>query len=175
MQFKQLDADKLKITHIAVQKAAKTRRRTYRAHGRINGEITFFVFFLFYKMCVEFSFVCFFFLSCVSPIAFKAAPCHIEIICTESTKTGQFVFCFLAFYFFVFFLLIDFVFFSSEELEEQGEAQVARGVEAGGGGKVKPLFRRNFVALFTGGCCCCSIWNKLVFHCSYFGVSVARC
>jgi large subunit ribosomal protein L17e len=36
-QFKQLDADKLKITHIAVQKAAKTRRRTYRAHGRING------------------------------------------------------------------------------------------------------------------------------------------
>jgi len=31
-----LSLDKLKITHIAVQRAAKMRRRTYRAHGRIN-------------------------------------------------------------------------------------------------------------------------------------------
>lgn len=33
---KGLDADKLFISHIAVQQAAKGRRRTYRAHGRIN-------------------------------------------------------------------------------------------------------------------------------------------
>ena len=33
-----LDPDQLKITHIQVNKAQKQRRRTYRAHGRINRE-----------------------------------------------------------------------------------------------------------------------------------------
>ena len=33
---KQLDTDRLKITHIQVNKAPKTHRRTYRAHGRIT-------------------------------------------------------------------------------------------------------------------------------------------
>ncbi|KAJ1499463.1 60S ribosomal protein L17 [Coelomomyces lativittatus] len=33
---KKLDADKLAIRHIVVQRAVKRRRRTYRAHGRIN-------------------------------------------------------------------------------------------------------------------------------------------
>uniref|UniRef100_A0AC35U8W7 60S ribosomal protein L17 n=1 Tax=Rhabditophanes sp. KR3021 TaxID=114890 RepID=A0AC35U8W7_9BILA len=33
---KGLDADRLIIEHIVVQRAAKMRRRTYRAHGRIN-------------------------------------------------------------------------------------------------------------------------------------------
>ena len=32
-----LDLTKLQITHIQVQRAPKQRRRTYRAHGRING------------------------------------------------------------------------------------------------------------------------------------------
>eukprot|EP01050_Picozoa_sp_SAG11_P031474 SAG11_NODE_9792_length_880_cov_1.128041_2_plen_91_part_00 len=36
MQVKGLDSDLLKITHIQVNKAQKQRRRTYRAHGRIN-------------------------------------------------------------------------------------------------------------------------------------------
>jgi large subunit ribosomal protein L17e len=31
-----LDVDQLKITHIQVNRAPKLRRRTYRAHGRIN-------------------------------------------------------------------------------------------------------------------------------------------
>ncbi|KAI9159574.1 60S ribosomal protein L17B [Blastocladiella emersonii ATCC 22665] len=33
---KELDAEKLVIKHIQVQQAPKMRRRTYRAHGRIN-------------------------------------------------------------------------------------------------------------------------------------------
>ena len=35
-EFKGLDTDHLVIEHIAVQRAPKMRRRTYRAHGRIN-------------------------------------------------------------------------------------------------------------------------------------------
>jgi large subunit ribosomal protein L17e len=35
-EFKQLDTEKLVITHIQVNHAPKRRRRTYRAHGRIN-------------------------------------------------------------------------------------------------------------------------------------------
>lgn len=38
-EYKDLDSDRLKITHIAVQRAPKTRRRVYRAHGRINGHL----------------------------------------------------------------------------------------------------------------------------------------
>merc|ERR1712000_224017 len=53
-EFKQLDVDRLRLTHVSVQAAAKTRRRVYRAHGRIN--------------------------------AFKASPCHIEIVATQLQK-----------------------------------------------------------------------------------------
>jgi len=35
-EVKSLDVDHLVIDHIVVQRAAKMRRRTYRAHGRIN-------------------------------------------------------------------------------------------------------------------------------------------
>ncbi|KAI1698749.1 ribosomal protein l22p/L17e domain-containing protein [Ditylenchus destructor] len=35
-ELKGLDVDRLVIDHIVVQRAAKMRRRTYRAHGRIN-------------------------------------------------------------------------------------------------------------------------------------------
>jgi len=35
-EVKQLDTERLKITHIQVNKAAKTHRRTYRAHGRVT-------------------------------------------------------------------------------------------------------------------------------------------
>lgn len=35
-EAKGLDADKLVVSHIQVNQAPKTRRRTYRAHGRIN-------------------------------------------------------------------------------------------------------------------------------------------
>lgn len=36
LQAKGLDATKLYISHIQVNQAPKQRRRTYRAHGRIN-------------------------------------------------------------------------------------------------------------------------------------------
>jgi len=35
-EFKSLDAEQLRVFHIQVNKAPKMRRRTYRAHGRIN-------------------------------------------------------------------------------------------------------------------------------------------
>merc|ERR1711918_118859 len=35
-ELKGLDMDKLKVSHIRVNKAVQNRRRTYRAHGRIN-------------------------------------------------------------------------------------------------------------------------------------------
>ncbi|KAI8489210.1 PREDICTED: 60S ribosomal protein L17-like [Branchiostoma belcheri] len=35
-EFKGLDVDSLMVEHIQVNRAAKMRRRTYRAHGRIN-------------------------------------------------------------------------------------------------------------------------------------------
>ena len=34
--MKDLDIDKLFISHIQVNRAVQQRRRTYRAHGRIN-------------------------------------------------------------------------------------------------------------------------------------------
>jgi hypothetical protein len=37
-QVKGLDTDALYISHIQVNQAQKQRRRTYRAHGRINRE-----------------------------------------------------------------------------------------------------------------------------------------
>lgn len=35
-ELKSLDVDHLVVDHVCVQRAAKIRRRTYRAHGRIN-------------------------------------------------------------------------------------------------------------------------------------------
>ena len=40
VQVKGLDVDVLEISHIQVNMAQKQRRRTYRAHGRINREFT---------------------------------------------------------------------------------------------------------------------------------------
>ena len=39
--FKGLDVDSLVVEHIQVNAAPKMRRRTYRAHGRINRESKF--------------------------------------------------------------------------------------------------------------------------------------
>lgn len=39
-EYKGLDTDHLLIEHIQVQRAAKMRRRTYRAHGRINRKLS---------------------------------------------------------------------------------------------------------------------------------------
>lgn len=39
LQVKGLDTDALYISHIQVNQAQKQRRRTYRAHGRINRKL----------------------------------------------------------------------------------------------------------------------------------------
>jgi hypothetical protein len=39
IQVKGLDVDTLYISHIQVNQAQKQRRRTYRAHGRINRKL----------------------------------------------------------------------------------------------------------------------------------------
>ena len=40
-QIKSLDAKNLVISHVQANRAPQMRRRTYRAHGRINGESVF--------------------------------------------------------------------------------------------------------------------------------------
>lgn len=47
--FKGLDVDSLVVEHIQVNAAPKMRRRTYRAHGRINRESKFILFFHFFS------------------------------------------------------------------------------------------------------------------------------
>lgn len=47
VQVKGLDVETLFISHIQVNQAQKQRRRTYRAHGRINRMFDFILFFLF--------------------------------------------------------------------------------------------------------------------------------
>jgi large subunit ribosomal protein L17e len=38
-EYKQLDTKRIRIKHIAVLRAQQTRRRVFRAHGRINGHL----------------------------------------------------------------------------------------------------------------------------------------
>ena len=72
---KGLDTSNLVVKHIQVNQAPKQRRRTYRAHGRINP-----------YMCVQ------------SPsnysihdidMMYRSNPCHIEIILTEGEEVVQ--------------------------------------------------------------------------------------
>lgn len=78
--YKGLDVDRLVIDHIQVNHAPCLRRRTYRAHGRINRElIIYFItiisrilnnYFLIVTVLIFFS-------------AYMSSPCHIEVILTE--------------------------------------------------------------------------------------------
>lgn len=54
-QTKGLDISKVVITHANANQAPKMRRRTYRAHGRINGKIlaSLFYFILIFKKSVQ--------------------------------------------------------------------------------------------------------------------------
>lgn len=65
--MKGLDVDHLVVDHIVVQRAAKMRRRTYRAHGRINRKFLF----------------CFFHILISKFLAYMSSPCHIELILSE--------------------------------------------------------------------------------------------
>lgn len=69
-----LDVDRLVIEHIQVNRAPKMRRRTYRAHGRINRKSCFLVF---YSSAL---------LSFLFSIAYMSSPCHIEVILSEKEQ-----------------------------------------------------------------------------------------
>ena len=64
-----LNTDALVIEHISVQRAAKMRRRTYRAHGRINRMSILFILFELFLIS-----------------AYISSPCHIEMILTEKDQ-----------------------------------------------------------------------------------------
>lgn len=70
MQIQGLEVDNLVVDHVQVNQAPKMRRRTYRAHGRINGKHESF-------------FSCTFAHCDVLLLAYMASPCHIEIILAQ--------------------------------------------------------------------------------------------
>lgn len=85
-----LDVDALEIKHAMCNRAPKMRRRTYRAHGRINRESCHL-----FRHCIS--------ASCLgpcllskhwhsrsllypvsSPTAYQSSPCHVEVILAEA-------------------------------------------------------------------------------------------
>ena len=85
--MKGLDVDSLVVSHIQVNQAQKQRRRTYRAHGRINRE-----WFLFTAFYLSGSGFLIFFTACLNchlcfPLAaYMSSPCHIELILSEKEE-----------------------------------------------------------------------------------------
>ena len=79
--MKGLDVDALFISHIQVNQAAKQRRRTYRAHGRINRmfslQLLFIFNFCFFGIVMTDSF---------TYAAYMSNPCHIELILSEKEE-----------------------------------------------------------------------------------------
>jgi len=92
-QVKGLDVDALYVSHIQVNQAQKQRRRTYRAHGRINRMFQILRFVLI-DCCLLCGFIdVFFFVA-----AYMSSPCHIELILSEKEEAVQKeVFCLLCF------------------------------------------------------------------------------
>lgn len=96
-QLKGLDVDNLFIYHIQVNKAQKQRRRTYRAHGRINRKWTVcrnmwcasFEVWLQGGFpnplvdCCSCNVLTFLILLCT---AYMSSPCHVEVILTEKEQ-----------------------------------------------------------------------------------------
>ena len=68
-----LNTDALVVEHISVQRAAKMRRRTYRAHGRINRTLILMGLLIGYD-------------SMMLLIAYMSSPCHVEMILTEKDE-----------------------------------------------------------------------------------------
>jgi large subunit ribosomal protein L17e len=67
-----LNVENVVISHVQVNRARCYRRRTYRAHGRINGTR--------FRICVG----CVLTVRCC--VAYVSTPSHIELIATESVK-----------------------------------------------------------------------------------------
>lgn len=79
-QVKGLDVDSLYISHIQVNQAQKQRRRTYRAHGRINRKFCLFLFTVPYPYLSAFDWIC----NVIA--AYMSSPCHIELILAEKEE-----------------------------------------------------------------------------------------
>lgn len=79
-QVKGLDVDSLIVSHIQVNQAQKQRRRTYRAHGRINRMFQTLAFLL--LRVVRFGLI-----YVAKPFAaYMSSPCHIELILSEKEE-----------------------------------------------------------------------------------------
>ena len=77
--------DSLHISHIQVNQAQKQRRRTYRAHGRINRAFfpLFAFFFFFLGVGGMGSCICSKYYSFIPYAAYMSSPCHIELTLSE--------------------------------------------------------------------------------------------
>ena len=81
-QVKGLDVDTLYISHIQVNQAQKQRRRTYRAHGRINRMFDFvFLIFVYIHFTPLITNSVLLLLA-----AYMSSPCHIELILSEKEE-----------------------------------------------------------------------------------------
>lgn len=76
--------DSLYITHIQVNQAQKQRRRTYRAHGRINRECSSYlldgVLIVVKYMDNKFKLI-------DLSAAYMSHPCHIELVLSEKEES----------------------------------------------------------------------------------------
>ena len=81
-QAQGLNVEALKLTHLQCNRAPKQRRRTYRAHGRINRKLSLTEV-LFWDWLAFFQADTFFLLFFK---AFMASPCHVEIIAEEQEE-----------------------------------------------------------------------------------------
>lgn len=73
-EAKNLDPGNMHVWHICVQRAQRGRRRTYRAHGRINRKAFFYLISL---ICAH---VC---------LAYMSQPCHINLVLKERIKSVE--------------------------------------------------------------------------------------
>ena len=80
-QVKGLDVDALYISHIQVNQAQKQRRRTYRAHGRINRMYQNHALIVLDSNLFSNVNRTLFFLA-----AYMSSPCHIELILSEKEE-----------------------------------------------------------------------------------------
>lgn len=69
--------DRLVIDHIQVNRAPCLRRRTYRAHGRINRK------YISHMFVIVLVFVSYFTQISLYFTAYMSSPCHIEVVLTE--------------------------------------------------------------------------------------------
>lgn len=71
-EVRMLNTDALVIEHIQVNRAEKLRRRTYRAHGRINRKCALFRI----RDCYLYLYI----------TAYMSSPCHIEMFLVEKDE-----------------------------------------------------------------------------------------